>query len=246
MKDYNKMEPVDIEKYRSAWKNERSFDEKKLSSNEIAAFLKASSKSIVAFFRKGLLFDIILKTALLVSLFILIFLMSNQILFLLFLSIIGALSLMWQIVVLRKLSYSETKLPSVIDKLRDYIDFYYRYYVSSIYVGALSASLFFLIGSIYYFYFKYKDIPTFETDDFIVMSIGILLSYGLSAIVGLKYNTFIIKQLEKCVKEIEENTINKARIKMQYTTRKKIILILGIAIITGLIFLLFVIINLTT
>jgi len=147
--------------------------------------------------------------------------------------------LVWQIYVRSKIPYFRTEGQSVEEKLVDYIGFYYKYYMSSIYVGAFSATLLFLIGSMIYLLGKYQEIPQFHTDDYIVMSTGVLLSYGLSFIVQLKYSNFRIKQLEKSLYEIEENSINESSIKEHFINRKIISLIFGIALIVGLILFLF-------
>ena len=55
---------IDLEKYRSAWKNEQSFDSQKLSNNDIRKFLQANSKNINKMFKTGLSIDIVLKSLL--------------------------------------------------------------------------------------------------------------------------------------------------------------------------------------
>lgn len=247
MKDFNKMNRVDLEKYKDIWKNEKSFDEKKLSANEISKFLRSSSKSIVELFRKGLIIDVLAKTILLISMIVLFLLIPDQLFFNfihLFIAIIIISGLIWQVYILRKIPSYITENRSVIQQLREYIRFYYKYYISSVYVGALSATMFFLIGSIYYLYTKYHKLPPLQIDDYIVMSVGVLLSYGLSFIVQLKHYNYRVRQLEECLTEVENETITKASIK-QNINRKKWTIAFATALIVGLIFLLFLIINLS-
>ena len=111
-------------------------------------------------------------------------------------------------------------------------------------MSALSSTLFFLSGSLFYLHFKYEQIPAFELDDFIVLTIGIILSYGVSAFAQIKQNDYQIKQLESCLIEIEENTINASSIKKYITNRIKNIVTIGIALITGVIIFLYLIFGL--
>ena len=236
------MKNVDLEKYKSVWKNERSFDERKLSENEILKFMKSSSKSIVSLFKRGLIFDIIFKIALLVSLVFLFFIIPNQNSFKylsIFIILIDIIGIVYQMNVLNTILHNNKESQSVADKLHDYIDFYHNRYIKSIYIGALSSSLLFLTGSIYYFYFKYQELPKFEIDDFVVLSIGIFLSYGLSAFVQLKQNNFRIKQLEKSLKEIDENTFTEQVAESYKSRRIRNILFISILLCIGLLLLIF-------
>jgi len=93
-------------------------------------------------------------------------------------------------------------------------------------------------------YFKYRQIPSFELDDFIVLTIGIILSYGVSAFAQIKQNNYQIKQLEICLVEIEENTIDASSIKKYQANRIKNIVTIGIALIIGVIIFLYLIFGL--
>jgi hypothetical protein len=244
LKGYNDMKSIDLEKYKSAWKSEKSFGEEKLTEKEIAAFLKSSSKSIHSFFRNNLITDGMVKTLLIISFPVLSLFVPNQV-FLsplnLLLWILAAGGMAWQYYILRKIPRRQQNLLSVIQQLEEYIHYYYKYYTSSIYVGALSATLFFLMGSVIYLRFKYQELPSFQTDDFLVLSLGILLSYGISATVQFFNSNFRIRQLEKCLLEIEENTIQPSRIIKNLFNRKRLTLVFGVAMIVGLLLLLFLI-----
>lgn len=243
------MNDINLEKYRSAWKYESSFEEKKLSAEEISGFLRSSSKSILENFRRGLVFDIIIKMALLISFVILTVAAPSQV-FINYKSVILIIiiisGLFWQFKVLRKISYYRDRSSNAINRLRDYISYYHKYYFSSIYVGALSSPLFFLVGSMYYLFNKYKGIPRFETDDFIVLSLGVILSFGLSLFVQIKQNNLRIKQLEKCLIEAKEETIDEISIQKYNKSHTWTAVIFGIALITGLILLLFLILNINS
>ncbi len=237
------MENLDLNKYRLAWKNEKTFQAEKLSEIEIYDFMKSASK-IVGQYKRSLLFDIVYKGILLVSFFILILLLKNQsiailtISFFIFIAIFG---IVWQLKVYKNSDRINNTKENLKDLLRKYIAYYNEQYIKSIFVSALSSTLFFLSGSLFYLHFKYDQIPSFELDDFIVLTIGIILSYSLSAFTQIKQNNYQIKQLERCLVEIEDNTINASSIKKYKTKRIKNIVIIGIALIIGVILLLFLV-----
>jgi len=241
------MENLDLNKYQLAWKNEKSFQAEKLSEIEIHNFMKSASK-IVGQYKRSLIFDIVFKSLLLISFIGLIFLLKNQSIATLtnsFFIFIATFGIIWQIKVYKtvnKISISNEPLKRL---LRAYIDFYNGQYVKSIFVTALSSTLFFLSGSLFYLYFKYGQIPYFELDDFIVLTVGIILSYGVSAFAQIKQNKYQIKQLESCLVEIEENTIKASSIKKYQTNRIKNILMIGIALIMGLLIIFYLIFEIT-
>ncbi len=240
------MENLDLNKYRLAWKNEKSFQAEKLSEIEIHNFMKSASK-IVSQYKRSLLFDIVFKSILFFSFLVLILLLKNQSIavltnsFLIFLAVFG---IIWQIKVYRRIDKISVAEENLKDSLRAYIDFYNGHFIKSIFVSALSSTLFFLCGSLFYLHFKYNQIPTFELDDFIVLIVGVILSYGLSAFTQIKQHNYQIKQLENSLIEIEENTINELSIKKYKTNRIKNMIIVGIAMIIGMILFLYLIFGL--
>jgi len=241
------MENLDLNKYQLAWKNEKSFQAEKLSEIEIQNFMKSASK-IVAQYKRSLVFDIVFKSILLISFLVLIFLLKNQSIAILtnsFFVFIATIGIIWQTKVSKRADKISVTKEHLKDLLRAYIDFYNGLYVKSIFVNALSSTLFFLNGSLFYLYFKYEHIPTFELDDFIVLTVGIILSYGVSAFAQIKQNEYQIKQLESCLVEIEENTINASSIKKYRTNRIKNIVTIGIALIIGVIIFLYLIFGIT-
>jgi hypothetical protein len=240
------MENLDLNKYQLAWKKEKSFQAEKLSEIEIQNFMKSASK-IVGHYKRSLLFDIGFKGILLISFLVLIFLLKNQsnaIITNSFIVFITTIGIIWQTKVYKRVDKICVTKEHLKDLLRAYIDFYNGEYVKSIFVSALSSTLFFLSGSLFYVYFKYRQIPSFELDDFIVLTIGIILSYGVSAFAQIKQNNYQIKQLEICLVEIEENTIDSSSIKKYQANRIKNIVTIGIALIIGVIIFLYLIFGL--
>lgn len=242
------MTTVDLEKYRSAWKEEQSFNTRKLSDAEIHKFIQSASKSLMGLFRKGLIFDIGFKLILFASFLVIIFLNPNQlssVFISLLLILITTSGIIWQIKVYQKIPDGNRAKPNLIGITRIYIDFYYKYFIYSIFVNALSSSLLFLSGSLLYLYFKYHEIPSFQLDDYIVLGIGLALSYGLSVVFQLKHNNNHIKRLEKSLIEIEDNTITKDSIRKYRNKKVKNIVTISLFLFTGLVLLILLIFKLT-
>lgn len=231
------MENLDLNKYQLAWKNEKSFQVENLSEIEIHNFMKSASK-IVGQYRRSLLFDVAFKSILIISFLVLIFLLKSQSITILtnsFFVFIATIGIIWQTKVYKRVDKISVTKEHLKDLLSAYIDFYNREYINSIFVSALSSILFFISGSLFYLYFKYRQIPPFELDDFIVLTIGIILSYCVSAFAQIKQNNYQIKQLEICLVEIKKNTIEASSIKKYKTNRIKNIIATGIALIIGVI-----------
>ena len=240
------MGKLDLNTYQLAWKNEKSFQEEKLSETEIYNFMISASQ-IVKQYKRSLIFDMVFKSVLLLSFIVLIVLLKKPAIATIVISFfifMTALGIIWQIKIYQQVGKNRAPTIHLKDLLRAYIDFYNRQYIKSIFVNALSSTLFFLSGSLFYLYFKYKQFPSLELDDFIVITIGIILSYGVSALAQIKQNDYEIKQLESCLVEIEENTISPSSLKKYQTNRIKKLLSIGIALIMGVVFFLYVIFKL--
>ena len=93
---------------------------------------------------------------------------------------------------------------------------------------------------LYYFYFKYGELRPFETDDYVVFGLVIIISFVFGAFMQIKLHNFHIRQLEQCLTEIDENIINELTIKRQNRRRGQLFLIFLLAIICGLLILAFI------
>jgi hypothetical protein len=240
------MGKLDLNTYQLAWKNEKSFQEEKLSETEIYNFMISASQ-IVKQYKRSLIFDMVFKSVLLLSFIVLIVLLKKPAIATIAISFfifIAAFGIIWQSKVYNRVDKISVTKKHLKDLLRAYIDFYNKQYIKSIFVNALSSTLFFFSGSLFYLYFKYKQFPSLELDDFIVITIGIILSYGVSALAQIKQNDYEIKQLESCLVEIEENTISPSSLKKYQTNRIKKLLSIGIALIMGVVFFLYMIFKL--
>jgi hypothetical protein len=153
--------------------------------------------------------------------------------------IIGAA---WQVHVLSKLPTSIGHL-NLSETLQRYLDFYYQYYQRSVFIAALSAPLFFIIGSNHYMLIKYQEIPVLQADDLVVLSSGILVSYGLSLLSQHNFTSFRIRQVEQTLDDLREERMYEVRISKYKTRMKKLTMLLGISLIIGIIIIIWLILK---
>ncbi|TFV95558.1 hypothetical protein E4S40_04895 [Algoriphagus kandeliae] len=236
------MEPIDLEKYREAWKKDSYLQEKKLSEQEITQFVRSSSKNIKTQFRSALILDIILKSLLVLAVF---FLLLTQIksgipmtLLLFQVILIGGMFIQFR--ALKKLSMVESGF-QIVESLKTVIEFYHREYLKTMYVSASTSTMVFLVGSYFYLINKYGEVPAFDWDDYLVFGVGVLLSFGISFFSQKKFNQFKINQLEECLNDAGELAVNESYIRNYQTDRKMYLLIFGIVLILGLAFFLYLI-----
>jgi len=240
------MKEFNLESLKSAWQNEPSFNQTRLSQADIKRFLKSSSKSITQFFVTGLKIDIILKSLLSISFIVLMFLFSgNQsvLLISILLLVISLAGIYLQLRNIRKIPVSNDAHEDLRSGLKSKIEYYHKYHIMALLVGALSSSLFILSGMMYYFYFKYNMIREFQWDDFIVFGGAIIIGFSIGAFIQIKIHNFHIKQLEKSLNEINEETITQYTINRQKNQRIKTIIIASLSIIAGLLLLTYFIIR---
>jgi len=234
---------MDFDKYKAAWKSEQGFEKNTLSEADIQGFLKKKSKEMNKLFNKGLIFDIVLKSVIGASFIVVsvLFLPNMRVLAISSLILAGIiLAIFFQVKMMKKIPYANYAKGNLREVLESTIGFYKNKYIRSLYVAALSNSLFIISGMLYYFYFKYGEVRPFETDDYIVFCLIIIISFVFGAYVQIKLHNFQIRQLELCLTEIDENTINALTIKNQKARRRRIFLVFLLFIICGLLVLAFI------
>jgi hypothetical protein len=227
---------------KAAWKNERSFEDKRLSEADIKGFLSRKSKDISQLFKKGLFFDIVLKSIIEVALIGIIFLFRTNLHIILISSaiLLGiAWSIRYQWLMIKRIPEASVSDQVIRTTLELKIDFYHQQYIKSLYVGALSNSLLVLTGMLYYFYFKYGEIRPFQWDDYLVSSVVVILSFIIGALAQEKQSNFQVKQLESCLQEINEDAMTTLTIREQRNKKRRMILIFLLALICGLLILAF-------
>ena len=233
---------MDLDTMKTAWKNERSFEHHRLSEADIEGFLRRRSKNISRLFRKGLIFDIVLKTVIGISLLGIILLFRANLYIILINSII-LLGTIWAILyqwrMIGRIPENGGSDPVIRTSLENKINFYHQRFIKSLYVGALSNSLFVLSGMLYYRYFKYGEIRPFQWDDYLVFGLVLVLSFVIGAVAQVKQHNFQVKQLESCLREIDEESISTLTLMEQRNKKRRLILIFLLALICGLLLLAF-------
>lgn len=243
-KNYNNMKPLDLDSMKSAWKSEKSFDDNRLSEEDIERFLHKGSKDISQLFKKGLRFDIVLKGLAGASLLVLVVLFRGNLNLVLLIAAI-LLIVFWAIrhqwLLIGKIPGIHAGNPVIRTILEQRISFYHRHYIKSLYVGAFSNALLIFSGMLYYFYFKYGEMRPLQWDDYLVFAAVILIGYFFSAYIQIVQHNFQVRQLESSLREIDENSLNSDTIRQQRNKKRRMILIFVLALICGLLLLAFLI-----
>lgn len=237
------MKSIDLEAIKTAWKNEGSFEDQRLSEAEIENFLHSKSKDISRLFRKGLIFDIVLKSIIGLSLIGIFFLFKSRqsimLISVILMLILWAIRFQW--LMIARIPLDSSPDPVVKTSLENKIKFYHQKFIKSLYVGALSNSLFILSGMLYYFYFKYGEIRPFTWDDYLVFGVTIILGFALGAYAQIKQHSYQVKQLESCLHEIDEESISALTLRDQRNKKRRMILTFLLALICGLLLLAFLV-----
>jgi hypothetical protein len=235
------MKSIDLDSIKAAWKNESSFEDQRLSELDIENFLSSKSRDISQLFRKGLIFDIVLKSVIGVSLIGIFFLLkANQSIILtssILMLILWAIRYQW--LMIARIPEASTSDPVIRTSLVNKVKFYRQHFIKSLYVGALSNSLFIISGMLYYFYFKYGEIRPFTWDDYLVFGVTIILGFALGAYIQIAQHNFQVKQLESCLQDIDEDAMTTLTLRDQQNKRRRMILIILLALICGLLLLAF-------
>lgn len=234
------MEDINLDTYKSAWKSEQSFYEEKLSKERIEKFMQLTSKNISGLFNKSLLFDIVLKVLFSLSFGILFILYSNHNSILMINTlffIISIICLLIQIRFYKTIPNVLTAEQSIKNILYSFIDYYKSKFILSLIITSLSSPLFFINGALYYFYFKYGTIRSFQSTDYIVFSTIIVVGFVLSVIIQNSLFSLHIGQLEKNLADIEEDTMSEAKLKHYRNLKNRNLIIYSTAVIIGLLLL---------
>ena len=234
------MKATDIDSLKSAWKNEKGFENKTLSQSDIEKFLQRKSKDISRLFKAGLRFDVVLKSILGASLVGIIILFSGNRQMVIAMSIILGLilwTICYQVLMYRRIPSSGSSETVIRTTLENRIQFYHQRYIKSLYIGALSNSLVFVSGSLYYFYFKYGEIRPMDLVDYLVFGTAIIFAFVLGAVVQIAQHNFQVRQLESCLQEIDEDSMSELTLKEHRNKKLRLFFIALIALVAGLLLL---------
>ena len=237
------MEEIDLNKYRTAWKAEQNFEKAPLSEADVQGFLKKKSKDINKLFRGSLIIDIVLKSVIGISFLVLSFLFHSSPEVAVFIAFMIAgifIAILFQLRMLKKITGTDYSADSLRKILESKISFYTKKYFKSIYISALSNSLIFISGILYYFSFKYGEIRSLTAGDYLVLGIFLIAGFILGAYIQIKNHNFQIRQLESCLTEIDENTMSELTIKKEKNRKLYIFIAALLAIICGLLILAYI------
>ena len=238
------MEKINLNNYKDVWRAEQSFSKQTLSKNEIQSFLGKKSKDITILFKKGLLMDIVLKAIMGISFVGILFLYaanSNVILWISVVLVITVLTLLYQVRSLKNIPDGSYGEDGVRSSLQSKLNYYYKSYSRSLYIGALSNAMIIISGSLYYFYFKYGELRQMDIADFVVFSTTIILSFVFGLLVQFYHHNFHIKQIKESLNQIDAETISVQTLKSQKLKRVILFWIAFIAITCGLLLLAYLI-----
>lgn len=239
------MKTIDLEDYTSAWKNEAVHPGRSLNKEEILRFMKSESKGLFLYFKRSIVFDLVLKVMLL-GLFLYIALHwpvgSQGILLVWLLLALTLLAVFFQGLFLHKLPRQGEDLKSMEQNLLDHTRYYNKYFVISQIINAFSATLIFLGGSLFYLLNKYGGLPPFTADDYIVAGLGLVLSTVPVIMVQLSQGSGRIRQLEACLEEIRDERFQGSSIAKYRKARLRNTIIMAIVLISGLLLFAFLLI----
>jgi hypothetical protein len=234
------MEEINLEKYKSAWKTEKSFFEEKLSGDQIVKFMQKASINISGLFRKSVFIDIIIKILLIFSFGVLLVLYSNQTRILLINSVFILLTIFGivvQIKTYKKIPDVKNADQNIKTLLYLYIDFYTKKFLLSLIITSFSSSLVFISGAFYYFYYKYGTIRPFQFEDYLVFGAIIFIGFLISVFFQIKNFNFHIRQLENNLSDIEKETINESNLTHHKKLNIRNLIIYSIILFIGLLLL---------
>ncbi|MEE4218304.1 MAG: hypothetical protein V2I48_11895 [Xanthomonadales bacterium] len=230
------MNDNNLERYRAAWRANEHFGNRALSADEIHQVLTRESNTITRQFRNGLLFDMVLKGVAAVALAGLLFLFrGNATVSLVNTVVLGftlfLLSVQWK--TLQDVPRPSLAAESLRAGLDTMIRFYRERFLRALYIAAVSASLVFYVGVLYYSWFKYGGIRALDIDDFVVFVSGLLLAFIINAAAQRWQAAFHVKELEFCLQEIDAESLSHQQLRKQRFRRTRLSLMWTVWAILG-------------
>lgn len=200
-----------LKKYRTAWQKQSINESDQLKEAQIMDFIMNQSKSITTGYRRSLVFDICFKAVLLMSFLVLAYLLranSNLVVLnIILMTISGGL------LVLQSKHFRQTRVyvqpeHAMKEFLENSIAYFNKKMKRAIYLAALSNPLFFLCGSLFYFYFVYGTVRPLDLQDYLVFSSCVVLSFLIAAFAQIQQHIFQVKQLEACLNDLDDAKMN--------------------------------------
>ncbi|MFQ5753618.1 MAG: hypothetical protein ACE5HI_16635 [bacterium] len=221
---YQEITLQQLQKYKKAWlgQSQTLIETNQLTEKQIMDFITRQSNSITTSYRRSLVFDMCFKAGLLVSFLLLAYLLrasSNLIVLNIVLMIASGTMLVLQSKFYREIGVSENQESAIKEFLESKVATFYKKFTKAIYLAALSNPLFFLSGSMFYFYFKYGTVRPMDLEDYLVFSAGLAMSFLIAVFAQLKQYNFQVQQLETCLKDFDEGKMNRFAAKKRKNQR---------------------------
>jgi hypothetical protein len=226
-----------LDKYKAAWREEPSLNESMLTDHEIRSWLYQRTARTDRMYRKGIIFDLIIKGLLAVAVIGIVILFRSSQGSWLVSAVLGTAvltSFLYEWKILRQIPNISTAAAPIRDMLRERISFFNRSYLRVLLIIAVSNPVLIFTGGMYYFYFRYGEIRPLDLEDFIVFSLFLIAGYTISAFFQIKNFRFHIRQLEESLADLNGNKFNKNLIRQQRQKRQRIIAMTILAVITGI------------
>lgn len=218
------MTKIDLEHYRKAWRSEKTFEEARIASEQMKSYIQGSSGHLFAQVVRSLYFDLTLKGLMMAGFVYLLlapasgwipaFIPAS-------LAMLCFAALLWQLIAIRK-SPGHKAFSGSTSRMLNEVETYFRdFYSISTVMTALSASLFFALGSIFYFQSKYSSYPAFAWDDWVVFGGGFILAFAFSFLIHWNFARAKFKNIRELGRELQKENPSNWVISQQIQERKR-------------------------
>jgi hypothetical protein len=218
------MSSIDLEKYREAWQSEKAFEEARIASEQIKSYMQRSSGNLFAQVVRSLFFDLTLKGLMMAGfLYLLLAPVSGSIPAFIptSLAMLCLAAMLWQLIAIRKRP-GHNAFSGSTRRMLNAVETYFRdFYRISTVMTALSASLFFALGSIFYFQKNYSSAPAFTWDDWVVFGGGFILAFAFSFLIHWNFARAKFKNIRELGRELEKENPSNRVISEQINQRKR-------------------------
>jgi divalent metal cation (Fe/Co/Zn/Cd) transporter len=242
------MENNEFQHISELWKKaaQGSTSRKVYSEKDINKFKMKKSIDLTRSLQKSLLFDVAFKGILIAAVVLLIVLYQTNAIMITALIMVSGISLLFMYFenIARKqffdLDNYSKDLQSV---LHEKITFYKHSFPKIKWMVAFTNALFVWIGSLFYFYNKYGYYRIESVADILVSAIMVSLAFGISYVAITFQYKYYIQELEECLTDLNDEQAAAVVIANQQRRKKLITIGAILAIIIGLVLLIFFIIN---
>jgi hypothetical protein len=231
------MSSLDLNKYKNSWKSGSDFSDQRLSETQIRRLLTRESKDQTRLFKRSILFDVFLKSAIVLFWVGIMIsfpletgpLITVGIVLMLLMATIGIeLSLIKKI---PQIDYAKEHLQEIL-KLKTHF-FRWSLY-RTVFTKGLSAPLFIISGMTGWFLIKHDSVRILDLYDFLVLGAFVLAGFLINTVVEFKQHVFQISQLETTLNELNTNGLSMNYLEKQKNIRWRRLWMFILAAVCGL------------